>query len=297
MLSDFASLIWASKEYYKQNTPDIEHVHSEVFHYAFILSGNAKVLIGKEMVPVNENTLYMSSPGMEHNFVATSSTGLFTIEFKFYMKSGDYEQALRNDTKRIYECTPQARYVIGNIIEEGIVKKKYYENIVNLHLCELIFILLRDVCDEYAKVVRSKQQKPFDVYEFALLKKDIEGNHNVHPLNNLILYMRENLDKEISLDDLSQSVNISKGHLIELFKKEYNITPIKYLNRIRISKAKELLSSSSYNINQIAEKTGFQDSRYFSRIFRKLEGITPSEYIDKYRSNLYIFMHGDEIPF
>ena len=295
-ITDSVSLIWASKEHYKQYTPDILHSHSDIFHFAFVLSGKAKVLINGEMLSVQENTLYLTSPGEDHNFVATSPTGLFTIEFKFFMKRCHFESQLKNLNERIYVCTPQVRYLISSIIEEGLVKKQYYENIVNLRLCELILILMRDLaasetfCDQVPLI------KSNEVYEFAPSKNENDQIYDNYSLNKLIVHMRENLDKEISLEDLSKNINISKGYLIELFKKEYGITPIKYLNKIRLARAKELLTTSAYNINQIAEKTGFPDSRYFSRLFRRAEGITPSEYIEKYRSNLYIFMHGDDLP-
>ena len=267
-------------------------MHSDFFHYVFILGGNARVLVNNEIKYINENCLYMTAPGENHNFTAVSPTGLFTIEFKFSMKASDYEKKLLSVPDRLYDCPPQVRNLINGIITEGINKKPYYESIANLRLCELILILLREFTNEsdYSEYEKGTDNS----FESAPVDEDEIKKDNKTTFTKLILYMHENVGKQITLDHMAAYVNISKGHLIELFKREFGMTPVKYLNKIRISRSKELLKASSLNINEIAEQTGFVDSRYFSRVFKKFEDITPSEYLEKYRNNLYIFLHGQD---
>ena len=98
-------------------------------------------------------------------------------------------------------------------------------------------------------------------------------------------YMRENYMKEISLDDVSKEVNVSPYYFSKLFKEEVGENFIEYLTKIRIGKAKEMLAKSSESVKEIGLASGYADSNYFSRIFKKQTGMTPSEYRDHLRAD------------
>ncbi|NLP16666.1 MAG: response regulator [Clostridiales bacterium] len=91
-------------------------------------------------------------------------------------------------------------------------------------------------------------------------------------------YIEENFNKDISLDDVSRSVDISPYYFSKLFKEETGENFIEHLTNIRIEKAKELLMNSGMNIKNICIDTGYSDPNYFSRIFKKQVGVTPTEY-------------------
>ncbi len=284
MISNTLSLWWASKEHYKKNTPDIVHTHADYFHYVFILGGHATVLDKDKMIPIEENVLYLTKPGESHNFIATSSTGLFTIELKFAMEESEFKDRLLSIPVRVYPCIPHVRQLMTGIIEEGLNKNTFYADIANLRLSELLLLLIRKLSDS----VDSSEPPANDYTVYPFRDRELPGSNNM--FSKLAIYLHEHLNRQITLDQMSDTINISKGHLIDLFKKEFGMTPIKYLNKIRIAKSKEFLKASSYNVNEIAEMTGFTDSRYFSRVFKQYEHMTPTEYMEKYRKNLYIFI-------
>ena len=91
-------------------------------------------------------------------------------------------------------------------------------------------------------------------------------------------YLEENYHHPLDLADLSSRANLSKNQFLRVFKKAFGTTPIDYLNELRVQKARELLENSSLTVQQIAFDTGFSDSNYFSRQFRKVMGISPSAY-------------------
>ena len=91
-------------------------------------------------------------------------------------------------------------------------------------------------------------------------------------------YIDENFSKEISLDDVSRTVNISPYYFSKIFKEENGQNFIEYLTNIRIEKAKELLKGSDYSMKEICSMCGYQDPNYFSRTFKKNVGVTPTEY-------------------
>ena len=91
-------------------------------------------------------------------------------------------------------------------------------------------------------------------------------------------YIAEHYQEEISLSTAAEKVNISPVYLSRLFKKEEGINFLDYLNQYRLDVAKRLLRDMRYNVLEVADMTGFKNTRYFSKIFKKNVGLTPSEY-------------------
>lgn len=94
-------------------------------------------------------------------------------------------------------------------------------------------------------------------------------------------YIEENYSKDISLDDVSRIVDISPYYFSKLFKEETGENFIEYLTNVRLENAKKLLKNSDVSIKNICADTGYSDPNYFSRIFKKQMGITPSEYRER----------------
>lgn len=91
-------------------------------------------------------------------------------------------------------------------------------------------------------------------------------------------YISQNLNDNIVLSDLSGIINVCDDHLIRLFKKSVNKSPIKYINDLRLQNAMKLLINSDLSITQIAYKTGFSDPNYMTRVFKKALEVTPGQY-------------------
>ncbi len=91
-------------------------------------------------------------------------------------------------------------------------------------------------------------------------------------------YINENYKNDISLDDVSREVDISPYYFSKLFKEETGENFIEYVTNIRIEQAKQLLNSSRLSMKEICAQVGYADPNYFSRIFKKTVGVTPTEY-------------------
>ena len=94
-------------------------------------------------------------------------------------------------------------------------------------------------------------------------------------------YIRENFQKELTLDEVSKIVDISPYYFSKLFKQETGENFIEYLTKIRMKNAEMLLRDSHYSIKEVCIMSGYGDPNYFSRIFKKYEGVTPSEYRER----------------
>lgn len=91
-------------------------------------------------------------------------------------------------------------------------------------------------------------------------------------------YIHLNYSYPLSVNDIADTIGISRSHLFRSFKKETGISPKDYLTSYRIRKACSLLEHTNLSITAIANTTGFDNSLYFSKAFKKAKGITPSEY-------------------
>ena len=91
-------------------------------------------------------------------------------------------------------------------------------------------------------------------------------------------YLHEHYAQPISREDLARHVNMNEDYLTFCFRKELGMTPIAYLNRYRINRAKQLLATRPLNITEVALEVGFYDHSYFSRVFRREVGMSPDAY-------------------
>ena len=90
-------------------------------------------------------------------------------------------------------------------------------------------------------------------------------------------------DPEFNVHSLANSLNMSRVTLYNKVKQMFNCSPVEIIQRYRIERAKLLLVETEYNISEISYKSGFQNTSYFSKVFKSIEGLTPSEYLQRHR--------------
>lgn len=105
-------------------------------------------------------------------------------------------------------------------------------------------------------------------------KQNFENNL----VSDIVEFLDERLCETVTLEQLEKYFHFGKSHLCKLFKDNTGYTIIHYHNRMKVAKAKELLLQSDMSVASISELLGFESSQYFSRVFKNLNGMTPSEY-------------------
>ncbi len=93
-----------------------------------------------------------------------------------------------------------------------------------------------------------------------------------------LYYLEHEYFRKIRLDKMAADLETSRTKLVQVFRKEYGVTPIEYLNRFRMQKAAFLLGSSDKSIQEISQIVGIGDANYFVKVFRRQYGKTPGEY-------------------
>jgi len=106
-------------------------------------------------------------------------------------------------------------------------------------------------------------------------RRGIRGDFDLQAIQGLML---ENLDGRLELETLAKAVNLSKQHFICQYKRHTGIPPITHFIQLKIERACNLLDTTDRSIKQISEALGYQDALYFSRLFTKIIGMSPTQY-------------------
>lgn len=107
-------------------------------------------------------------------------------------------------------------------------------------------------------------------------------NHNKENVETVIAkaqdYIHNNYHKDLSMEEVAELIDLSISHFCMLFKQVSGYTFLEYLTKIRMDKAKYILKNSNVKVYQVAPLVGYQDPRYFTQVFKKITGMTPSEF-------------------
>lgn len=125
-----------------------------------------------------------------------------------------------------------------------------------------------------------------EIKEFLRERIEKEGRNilklkkgtNEYKLEEIIEFINENFYKDVYLDLIAEQVGMSAKYISRFFKEQTGENFIDYINKIRVKKAKQMLTDSDFNLNEIAEKTGFKNISTFMRAFKRFEGVSPGVY-------------------
>ena len=184
------------------------------------------------------------------------SSSYLTINFKMNFNHADL---LCN---KIFSLKRDSYFIVTRLIEELSNDNLYSNDLSLCYLKELIIQMLRlDNSHFHSKPTTHMQQ----TYENELL-------------NDILLYIDNNIYEKISVSTLCDHFCISTSMLHSLFRKNMNNTAKNYINELKLSKSKELIRNSTHTLSEISEMLGFSSIHYFSKKFKSYFNISPTEY-------------------
>ena len=136
------------------------------------------------------------------------------------------------------------------------------------------------MCKEhYAEILEMQLREVFImVHRYLQTSSSMNNSQIVEDIDAATLYFNEHYNEEINIEEYAQNHNMSTSWFIRNFKQYTGFTPLQYILSVRIYNAEALLKSNMYNITEVASIVGYDNPLYFSRIFKKMKGISPSEY-------------------
>lgn len=249
-----------------------DHDYAEL---AYILSGKGRYLVDGKEFDVEAGDLVICNPGVKHTHVVTNLKEP-TIEFisgftDFHFKNMPPNSIILKDGSYILHTSSELKQEISKhcyamIAEkEGNKQGRYF--MFKTHLMQMLLLVIREITE-----VESCEQKGcnFETY-----------NKN-YAVNRIINYLNENYEQKISLEQIAHNMYLSPVYISKIFKEETGESPINYLIKIRLEKAREiLLDENSGSIKSIANLVGYEDVYHFSKLFKKYYGMSPLYYKKK----------------
>ncbi|MBQ7832308.1 MAG: helix-turn-helix transcriptional regulator [Lachnospiraceae bacterium] len=230
------------------------------FQLLYIAAGKAHFHFdGKEqIVTAGHMVLYRPKDPQKYEYYGEDQTEDYRVHFT----GGNVTNILRSygltDDKRVFYCGSGLDYqnLFRTMINELQMCKENYAEMLEMYLRQIFIMLQR--------------------YFVNSLKTD--NAHVVEEIDKATLYFNEHYSEDISIDEYAQNNHVSVSWFIRNFKHCTGSTPMQYILSKRIYNAEILLHNSSYNVTEIAQIVGYDNPLYFSRIFKKIKGLSPSEY-------------------
>jgi len=134
-----------------------------------------------------------------------------------------------------------------------------------------------------------------DIYSFSVRLKEalndfittvIVTRKKLGPVNRAIEFIRQNIDNKLAISEVASHVDMSESRFSQVFRQETGASFPEYVNSAKIDKAKEMMSAGTFSLTEIATGLSFYDQSYFTKTFRKHEGVTPKQFLKKLNDGL-----------
>ncbi len=233
------------------------HEHIELLYF---LDGEGTVTCYENTYPVSKGDLIVVNPSQIHTYTPKTTLSFCCILlYPWFFSDIQYdgkimiENCIRDD-KFIKEC-------MDAIIKEKNSSESFSDMIIKSHAYTLTAYLFRN----------------YTVHEMTE-KDTLHQKANLKRAETVLYYIQNHYHEKITSKTLSDLCYMNESHFCRFFKKNFGKTPLSYINEYRIEKACDILLSTTKSITEIALSTGFEDINYFSRTFKKLKGISPTQF-------------------
>lgn len=124
----------------------------------------------------------------------------------------------------------------------------------------------------------ARHEKLVKLVDHKLLEIDPGQSRMGKPVKDALLYVEQHLQEQLTMAEVAGLVHLNASYFSVMFKEQTGLPFSEYLSRLRVQKAKELLLQSRLSIGEIGERVGYHTDKYFIKVFKTLEGISPSRY-------------------
>lgn len=235
---------------------------------------------GTEEIVLEPGHLFIHKPDEFHS-IRCGENAANSVIFSFDCKSDE----LMAISGRIITCGAEERRILANIIAEStsvfstplgnmhtykLEKSKSYdfggEQLIRMYMEQLIIMLIRG------------QDKPVRITKYE----------NSKLLDQVCEYLENNVENKLRFDDILKHFNISASVIKKIFRDNLNCGVMEHFNKLKIEAAKQMIRENSYNFTEIADRLSFNTSQYFTIVFRRVTGMTPSEYENSVKSKFTV---------
>ncbi len=247
------------------------HWHPEV-ELMFIETGKADFLIGSDRHTLSSGTGVFINAQVVHRFESTESTRIPNIVFSPALLSQEesliYQKYIRPvlDSPVKYQIftfdNPDQKEILDTLLSVFAIQRS--EHICEIRTVETLMRLWRMIYESRGNIENAPMQQP--------------SARTQAQLQIMLQYIHKNYPYQISLDDIANTVTLSKSSVLNIFNKNIHTSPVNYLVNYRLKCAAKLLAITEDSVLSIAHETGFENVGYFCRKFKDTFQLTPGEY-------------------
>lgn len=250
------------------------HWHEEV-EFSFIVRGSLRVTVSGHSYVFRENEgFYLNSNILHTMEPADSREDTFWHSYMFH------PMFLGGHYKSVFETKYMAPVLKNKKSDLAAFRP---ENERQLHILQLLklaadlqaeenseFRIRNTFSDIWLLLIRELQEKEYD----SQLAKPVSQER----IQTMLEFIHQHYHEKITLEQIASSAIVSKRECLRCFQSCIQKTPIEYLLDYRIQQAQKLLRTTTLPVTEIAMQTGFHNSAYFTKVFRQLRGVSPSQY-------------------
>lgn len=231
----------------------------DFWELTYVDKGYLRSVTDSEEWVLHQSEIMFYGPGQHHVQSADEDVAVCYVTITFDMELED-ELALIN---RKFTADNALTSLLDKILYEKEHSIFYSEDLISCYLKEFVILLIRS-CRQRAS-------------QTALIT-----NYKVNTENALVAqvsaFIEKNITKHLTVGQVAAEVSVSQSYLSVLFKKHQKCTIIEYINRVKTERCKELIREGKYSFTEISYLLGYTSVHYFSRQFKALVGVSPSEY-------------------
>lgn len=256
----------------------ILHKH-DCFELAYIMEGSAIQTLDGKSESVQKGAYFIIDHGSVHNYTNCKNLELVNCLFMAEIidasltNCSSFDQLMQVCMIRYYKqylgLTPVNRIfydedgkilkILKEMVDEYQNQNIGYQELFRGKLLEILILTMRKVVQQYGNVPIEK------ITDSSIVREAVR-------------YFEANYQEKALLSNFCKKHHYNTQYMSRLFKKETSLTALEYIQKIRIEKSCDLLVGTSLTIREIAHQTGYEDIKFFNRVFRKMVGMTPSEY-------------------
>lgn len=231
----------------------VSRQNNDMFIFEYVISGTGYIEVNNKTYKVSSGDVYIIEPGQSHTYYSDEKDPFKKIWINFYSK-------IFIDIYKSFNLTGKIVFKNSETLElfEKIQSLKKISNFSDELCYEIAPILFQIICN-----LSTKSNKQSIISKTAKTTKEL---------------IDESICTNTTIDDIASKLFLSKSHVIREFTKYYGVSPYNYLINQKIAIAKKMLLLHNMNINEISNQLGFDDSHYFSRLFKKKTGLSPLQY-------------------
>jgi AraC-like DNA-binding protein len=234
------------------------HSHGAGLHEIhYFISGSGSFRNGGATWAIQAGSLHLSLPGQTHQISATDPRRPITYYALLFDAAGDEELGRLLDglgrAERPWDIGTSRRFFFADLLERRFSGREE---------------LVRSAAHLFVAFL-------YELAAGASQPRDAADNANVE---KALAIMQGAIDRDLDLAEIASRVSLSREHFVRVFSGRMGMSPMKYFGRLKVEAARAMLSSTNMRINEIADRLCYSSQFNFARTFRRIAGMSPSEY-------------------